>query len=820
MVALLVAPSFALVPPSYKEGEIVTRTIVVAEDVNLPDERSTQTRIEEALKETPPVYDFDPQLATQTTKRVREAFKMMRLGQQELEQNLQQAEEALRQNSLERVELLQEIGAQLKQQQHLGKERSHALRKLGSLGDVENLDERSSIQAARLRQNVGGFHTVRQQLRSQVQTKREQLEILENDIEFLQENIRDARLLLKQTAARLQEDFESQLEIPVPPQVLIVLTQQRFNQTYENALAAVLLVIYSERFTISPELLAEEKAVQIQDVSNGEITRLENLSELGNLQRVRQQIPQQLASLLPAATPASTREALLLLAQSLTRPNITENKNATEALKRRLRQEVSPVFFALKKGDVVARARDVATAQQAEIIRAINAHNRKHPKYAQILGTLGLVLLLLALARFVIVPRILHQDVTRSRQTLLAVVLLGNLAISQLLLLLEPAFNTLYQLPFQVYSLLLPVALTSMLVSIVAGQQVGMLMGLLQAIFHAILLGNQLTFFLYGAVSSVVAAAAPRYDRRAAIWQQGTRIGLANIVTTIVLMLISQRSFSPTSLGMLAAAFSNGILVAVLCTALLPLIEKLFDLTTNLRLLELANINQPALKQLSATAPGTYQHSVVVSNLSEGAADGIRANPLLVRVASYYHDLGKMNCPLYFVENQKPDLNYHEQLAPEVSARIIVNHVQDGLLIARQHNLGRAICAIIQQHHGTSLVRYFFHKAKKESSSPIDETIFRYKGPKPQSKEAGLVMAADMTEASTRSLKIMTPKSVRKMIQDITSYLYTDGQLEESGLTFNDLNYIEKTFTRMILSVHHHRVQYPGQPGHKPPKGD
>jgi hypothetical protein len=222
-------------------------------------------------------------------------------------------------------------------------------------------------------------------------------------------------------------------------------------------------------------------------------------------------------------------------------------------------------------------------------------------------------------------------------------------------------------------------------------------------------------------------------------------------------------------------------------------------------------MNHPALKELSVRAPGTYHHSIVVGNLSDSAAEGILANPLLVRVASYYHDLGKMLCPLYFVENQGKR-NYHDDLPARTSARIIINHVKDGLEIARRHKLGKAILDIIAQHHGNSLVRYFFHKAQEEQGElgeALEEAEFRYPGPKPQTKEAGLVMVADVTEAATRSLSDPSPESIRQMVQKLTTRVYMEGQLDESGMTFNDLNYVERTFTKMLISIHHHRIAYP-----------
>jgi hypothetical protein len=259
------------------------------------------------------------------------------------------------------------------------------------------------------------------------------------------------------------------------------------------------------------------------------------------------------------------------------------------------------------------------------------------------------------------------------------------------------------------------------------------------------------------------------------------------------------------------AGFLNGFIVAFLASTVLPFLETLFDITTNMRLLELSNMNHPALKDLSVRAPGTYHHSIVVGNLAESASEGVRGNALLVRVASYYHDLGKSLCPLYFVENQA-NRNYHDDLPARTSAQIIIGHVKNGLEIAKRHRLGKAICDILEQHHGTSLVRYFFHKAQQENAdleTPVKEEDFRYPGPKPQTKEAGLVMLADITESATRSLEEPSEETIRGMVQKQATRVYSEGQLDESGLTFNDLSFIERTFVRVLQSVHHHRIPYP-----------
>jgi putative nucleotidyltransferase with HDIG domain len=428
-------------------------------------------------------------------------------------------------------------------------------------------------------------------------------------------------------------------------------------------------------------------------------------------------------------------------------------------------------------------------------------------------GTFLVVLMTLGLMYQLMRQRLTVRELRASRLVLMALLLLAPLVLTQVLLVLTPALTAVYEfIPAPAYTYLIPAALTALLASILLRFEVAVYLGIAVSVCLAVMLGNNLPVFIYGMLGSAVAAIPMRrFETRYALWQQGARLSVINLAVLGVLHLLDPSPVGWPTLYEAGAAVLNGWGVAFLAATLLPLLERAFDITTNLRLLELSNMNQPALKELAVRAPGTYHHSIVVGNLSESAADGIGVNPLLVRVASYYHDLGKMLCPLYFVENQG-QRNFHDDLPAKTSARIIVNHVRDGLEIARRYKLGSAITDIVAQHHGDSLVRYFFHKAQEEldgGAQGLDEAEFRYPGPRPQSKEAGLVMVADVTEAAIRSLDDPSPDEIRQMVLKLATRIYMEGELDESGLTFNDLNYIEKMFTRMLLSIHHHRITYP-----------
>jgi putative nucleotidyltransferase with HDIG domain len=277
-------------------------------------------------------------------------------------------------------------------------------------------------------------------------------------------------------------------------------------------------------------------------------------------------------------------------------------------------------------------------------------------------------------------------------------------------------------------------------------------------------------------------------------------------------------------------ALISGLLSGVLVAGFIPLVEYLLGYTTDMRLMELASMDHPLLRELMLQAPGTYHHSMIVGTMAEVAARAIGAKGLLAKVAGYYHDIGKIRKPLYFIENQFSCENRHEKLAPSMSSLILISHVKDGVELAKQYKLGKPIIDIIQQHHGTSLIAYFYNKAIELRSKikqhrkgvelpPVNIEDYRYPGPKPQTKEAGLVMLADMAEAACRSLPNPTPARIQGMVSKIINQAFTDGQLDDCELTLKDLHQIAKHFYQILAAIHHKRIEYPQQQSNEAKKG-
>ncbi|MHC1726562.1 MAG: HD family phosphohydrolase [Syntrophobacteraceae bacterium] len=366
----------------------------------------------------------------------------------------------------------------------------------------------------------------------------------------------------------------------------------------------------------------------------------------------------------------------------------------------------------------------------------------------------------------------------------------------------------------------LPLSAGAMMACIFFGVTVSLIFSLVFTLFTGMLFGKDFGMFFYFMIGSFVAAHGVSICRnRMAPIKAGLLVGFANIIL-IVLSAFLQDQW--VFLKVVTNAFfglSGGIFAGVLVTGLTPLAEMFFGYTTDIKLLELATMDQPLLQELMVEAPGTYHHSIIVGNMVEAAAKSIGANSLLAKVAAYYHDIGKIKKPLYFIENQFECENRHEKLAPSMSSLILISHVKDGIELARQHHLGKEIIHIISQHHGKSFISFFYNKAveareKSQSTKasvlpPINTDDYRYPGPKPQTKEAGLVMLADVVEAACRSLSEPTPARIQGLVNRLINNIFSDGQLDECELTLKDLHQIAKHFNQILATIHHKRIEYP-----------
>jgi putative nucleotidyltransferase with HDIG domain len=364
---------------------------------------------------------------------------------------------------------------------------------------------------------------------------------------------------------------------------------------------------------------------------------------------------------------------------------------------------------------------------------------------------------------------------------------------------------------------IVPVAGGAMLVRILANGETALVFAIVASLLAGVMMDQQVFYTLFFLISSVAAAGGVSHAKeRAHVLRAGVQTAVVNgaVVLLIDLLMMHQGSTGKMDFSVLAwdmlFAVAGGILAAMMALSLIPLFE-LFGFVTEYKMLELANLNHPLLRQLMLRAPGTYHHSVIVGSLSEAAAESIGADKLLVRVAAYFHDIGKITKPHYFVENQRDVPNPHDRLPARKSARIIIRHIQAGARIAAHNRLPQPIIDSICMHHGTGLVRYFYNKAQQEAGEGerVDEAEFRYPGPLPDTREAGILHLADKVEAACRAVKQPTPEKFREVIQRLISQAMNDGQLEDCSLTLKELYTIGKSFAEVMMSIYHHRIEYP-----------
>jgi cyclic-di-AMP phosphodiesterase PgpH len=356
----------------------------------------------------------------------------------------------------------------------------------------------------------------------------------------------------------------------------------------------------------------------------------------------------------------------------------------------------------------------------------------------------------------------------------------------------------------------IPIASGAMVICLFMGVEIAVAFALLISVCVTVIFNNQFDLFTYYFLSSAMGAYWVRHCRERKVFAMaGLQLALLNMLLTSCIGLVHGDLLSLAFLWNLTFAILGGVGAGILTSGLAPLFETLFGYATDITLLELANLERPILRRLMLEAPGTYHHSMIVGSLVEAAASDIGANPLLAKVCGYYHDIGKVKKPLYFIENQSNAKNLHDKLAPSMSRRILIAHVKEGVEMAGEYKLPHVVRAAIEQHHGTSLIRYFFDKAVRlQGEKSVKADDYRYPGPNPQTREAGLVMLADVVEAASRTLDNPTPARIQGLVQNLINKIFSDGQLNDCELTLKDLHSIAKSFNKILNGIHHHRVEY------------
>lgn len=498
-------------------------------------------------------------------------------------------------------------------------------------------------------------------------------------------------------------------------------------------------------------------------------------------------------------------------------PNLVFNRAETAERVRRAAANVTPRSQVFRRGQVLVRRGDTVTAEIARTLAVIRGQRQDLTEYSKLLG-IALLVVLLVVGWWRVLGRFSEHAERRPRLSMVLILVLLFTACNRLGVFLAGAVALSAPAPgmatVNAYLWALPYAAGPAVVSLLLGVQVSVLFALGNALLAGLMLGGDFAVVIYALSSGLVGAlATQRFRDRTAFSRVGAVVGGANLVVLLVLELYRGMPDLPEATALAAVcAVIGGPLSVGLVSFLMPSLESVFRVTTDIRLLELSNQNLPLLKRLSLEAPGTYQHSLAVGNLAEAGADAVGANALLLRVCAYYHDVGKLVKPEYFVENQRGS-NPHDTLSPSMSALVIQSHVKEGLEMARAAKLPLPIRQAIATHHGTKLIRYFYSRAKERSDpgmGEVRESDYRYPGPKPHTKELGVLLLADAVEAAARTLETPTPGRIQSMINKIFADALEDGQLDDCDLTFSELDKIASAFLWVLTNMYHHRIDYPG----------
>ena len=481
------------------------------------------------------------------------------------------------------------------------------------------------------------------------------------------------------------------------------------------------------------------------------------------------------------------------------------DKDATESKKAEILLTVEPEKVVVQKGQLVVGKGEVLTEQQSVILQQLGYTKSTSPMLVIVglVALIGILIILVGGFMMLFSPKV-YQDETKI--VLLMLLIAGTLFFYDLFLSLN--ISTVTERAAQV-GYLLPVAMGSMLITILLDVRLGIIANMIFALFAGLYTENAsfAVVALLGGLTGCLGVSA--LGQRSDISRTAFAIAIVNAVSIIGLGLIQSKGIDVILYGVGFGVF-NGLISSIFTMGVLPYLETLFGITTSIRLLELANPNQPLLKRLMTEAPGTYHHCIMVGNLGEAAADAIGANGLEVRLGAYYHDIGKLKRPYFFAENQFSGANPHDNITPQLSTLIITSHVKDGVEMAKEAHLPPILMDMIAQHHGDSKVSYFYFKAK-ELDENAREQDFRYENPKPQTKEAAILMMADTVEAAVRSKKDATPGEIEGFIRTLIKGKLNDGQFDECELTFRDLDQVAVAFTRVINGIYHKRVEYPPQ---------
>lgn len=617
-----------------------------------------------------------------------------------------------------------------------------------------------------------------------------------------------------------QKDIQEKYDFEIPSKDLRLLIKNKFSAVAEESLISLLGKIYARGIILSKNLfIYGEQERGFNFLTGPDTEKTLKIEEIIDTKEGKEILAEEIGQL---GLHRNETSLLTDLANFFLSANITYNKTETEARKEQARQSIETIFYAIKKGKVIIRKGDEVNKEALDYINIINQNLQAKPGWlANFSGTFLLyALLFLALWYYI-------NSITKFRRALKIFIMMGATLIISVLLYKLSIFlaniigesTDFFLLTYSEsywYAFLFQFGV--LLIAFLVGNQLALIYTVLNSLLVGYLFEENFYLMIFCLIGGLAAIYGIKYygrQKRTSAFRAGIFIvAPINIIIILIIHLIKE-TMGPIDL--LASELFMGILGGIssgsLAFLLLPVFENVFDFLTQTKLLELMNTDLPIFKQMATQAPGSYQHSLIVASLAERAAEEIKLDPMLVKAGALYHDIGKIKRPEYFIENRIENPDMHRDLKPSMSTLVIINHVKEGVELAKKLKLPEKIIEIIAQHHGRSLMRFFFQKAKEKydpEMQKIGEESYRYAGPIPESKEAALIMLSDSVEAAARSLKTPSLPSMRKLITEIFNNYIQDGQLDDCYFSFKELQAVASIFLSTLYSIYHPRVEYPG----------
>jgi putative nucleotidyltransferase with HDIG domain len=603
----------------------------------------------------------------------------------------------------------------------------------------------------------------------------------------------------------LKDVFEEKIGISVSNEAYKILEKEKFSVEVEDLIGGILKTILKNGVVANKEILLREsdKGINLSTLETKTENTVFNLKLYYGPDQAKTMIRVVAQPLIKDANYA-VRSLIVDFAQRLLQPNITLNKSETEERKKKAAEAINPFRYQIKAGEMLLREGERVTEDKLKKIGILQDQSTKLQMLISSMGTVLILLCLFWVSYIIYIKEDRVFELDRNKNLLFLASVLIVFAI-----VAKVSAHFAISEPYLYFSI--PFTASAMIVCLFMGLDIAIPFSIIMSVCIGIIFRNRFDIFIYCLLSCTMGAYWIQHcSERKVFIEAGLKLGLFNMILVLAVDVYMADYYWANLLRDFILVFLGGVAAGVITAGIAPLIEIAFGYATDITLLELANLDRPILRRLMLEAPGTYHHSVIVGTMVEAAASAIGANPLLARVCGYYHDIGKIKKPLYFIENQKNGKNRHDKLAPSMSSLILIAHVKGGVELAKENKLVPSIIDAIQQHHGTSFISFFYEKAKQQKGDDaVKMDDFRYPGPKPQTREVGLVMLADVLEAASRTLDNPTPARIQGLVQDLINKIFSDGQLNNCELTLKDLNNIAKSFNKILSGIYHHRIEYP-----------